>query len=145
MKAEALYKSAKCYSFSTFKTQHILFQSSFPSYRIQPISLRNDLVYNEAIRENTSVTVRRCDEIWHQHSNFGSQSLLTGTLPFALNAATRERSSSLTLVGTTRTAGYVSQNSYMLLILDIFQLSLGKPLKTKHFYIHQTSIMTDRL
>ncbi|XP_013916097.1 PREDICTED: myotubularin-related protein 1-like, partial [Thamnophis sirtalis] len=51
----------------------------------------------------------------------------TGTLPFALNAATRETSSSLTLVGTTRTAGYVSQNSYMLLILDIFQLSLGKP------------------
>lgn len=59
---------------------------------------------------------------------------LTGTLPFALNAATFERSSSFTLVGTTRTAGYVSQSSYVLLILDIFQLSLGKPcMKTKQF------------
>lgn len=58
-----------------------------------------------------------------------SRSLLTGTLPFARNAATLERSSSLTLVGTTRTAGYVSQSSYVLLILDIFQLSLGKPCK----------------
>lgn len=61
--------------------------------------------------------------------------LLTGTLPFALNAATLERSSSFTLLGTTRMAGYVSQSSYILLILDIFQLSLGNPCTETKFFV----------
>lgn len=67
---------------------------------------------------------------------FKSSIILTGTLPFALNAATLERSSSFTLVGTTRTAGYVSQSSYILLIFDIFQLSLGNPYTETKFFIN---------